>query len=240
MSAGPIIKTEGLVMRFGGVEVLRGIDFSVDYGELRCLIGPNGAGKSTFFKCITGQLRPTAGAIKFKDEWVTAADTVSIARSGIGIKTQVPSLYDGLTVREHIRLAAARRLPRHDVPNAVDEVLKRFEIQRLSRQIVGQLAHGQRQLVEIAMVAASDPDLILLDEPAAGMTNQEVGRLAELIQELKGNHSLIIVEHDMQFIQMIARTVTVLHQGRILLEDEVHRVMRSEQLRDIYLGRSHQ
>lgn len=90
------------------------------------------------------------------------------------------------------------------------------------------------------MVAASDPDLILLDEPAAGMTNQEVGRLAELIQELKGNHSLIIVEHDMQFIQMIARTVTVLHQGRILLEDEVHRVMRSEQLRDIYLGRSHQ
>lgn len=237
MKPKAIIEAKGLVMRFGGVEVLRGIDFAIEYGELRCLIGPNGAGKSTFFKCITGQLRPTAGSIKFKDEWVTTADTVSIARSGMGIKTQVPSLYDGLTVREHIRLAANRHLLRQEVPAAVDEVLERFALQHLAAQIVGRLAHGQRQLVEIAMVTASNPDLILLDEPAAGMTLQEVERLAQLILELKSNHSLIIVEHDMQFIQMIARVVTVLHQGRILLEDDVHHVMRDERLRDVYLGR---
>jgi len=238
MKPKAIIETKGLVMRFGGVEVLRGIDFSIEYGELRCLIGPNGAGKSTFFKCITVQLKPTAGSIKFKDEWVTAADTVSIARRGMGIKTQVPSLYDGLTVREHIRLAASRHLLRQEVPAAVDEVLERFAIEHLAAQIVGRLAHGQRQLVEIAMVTASDPDLILLDEPAAGMTIQEVERLAQLIHELKDNHSLIIVEHDMQFIQMIARVVTVFHQGRILLEGDVHQVMRDDELRDVYLGRS--
>jgi branched-chain amino acid transport system ATP-binding protein len=236
MTAKPIIETQGLVKRFGGVEVLSGIDFSIDYGELRCLIGPNGAGKSTFFKCITGQLKPTAGAIKFKNETVTAADAASIAQRGMGIKTQVPSLYDGLTVREHIRLAVARRLSRKEVA-AVDEVLEKFGIKHLAGQIVGRLAHGQRQLVEIAMVTGSDPDLILLDEPAAGMTNQEVDLLAKLIHELKGNHSLIIVEHDMQFIQMIARNVTVLHQGRILLEGDVHTVMRDERLRNVYLGR---
>ena len=237
MTAKPIIETRGLVMRFGGVEVLSGIDFAIDYGELRCLIGPNGAGKSTFFKCITGQLKPTAGSIKFKNETVTAADAAAIAQRGMGIKTQVPSLYDGLTVREHIRLAVARRLPRKEVPAAVDEVLEKFGIEHLAAQIVGRLAHGQRQLVEIAMVTGSDPDLILLDEPAAGMTNQEVDLLAKLIHELKGNHSLIIVEHDMQFVQMIARNVTVLHQGRILLEGDVHTVMRDERLRNVYLGR---
>jgi branched-chain amino acid transport system ATP-binding protein len=238
MKPKAIIETQGLVMRFGGVEVLGGIDFAIAYGELRCLIGPNGAGKSTFFKCITGQLKPTAGSIKFKDESVTAADAASIARRGMGIKTQVPSLYDGLTVREHIRLAASRRLFRHEVPNAVDEVLERFTIQHLAAQIVGRLAHGQRQLVEIAMVTASDPDLILLDEPAAGMTHHEVERLAELIHDLKGNHSLIIVEHDMQFVRMIAHEVTVFHQGRTLLEGDVQYVMSDERLRDVYLGRS--
>jgi urea transport system ATP-binding protein len=237
MSPKSIIETKGLGMRFGGVEVLRGIDFAISYGELRCLIGPNGAGKSTFFKCITGQLKPTAGTIKFKDEWVAGANTVSIARRGMGIKTQVPSLYDGLSVREHLRLAASRRLLRPEVPAAVDEVLERFAIQHLADQLVGRLAHGQRQLVEIAMVTASDPDLILLDEPASGMTIAEVERLARLIQELKDDHSLIIVEHDMQFVQMIAQVVTVFHQGRVLLEGNVHDVMRDDRLRDVYLGR---
>ena len=237
MTRQPIIETQRLTKRFGGVEVLRGIDFSVDGGELRCLIGPNGAGKSTFFKCITGQLKPTAGTIRFKGEWVTASDTFAIARRGMGIKTQVPSLYDGLAVREHIRLAASRRVPKHELSAAIDGVLERFALQHISEQIVGRLAHGQRQLVEIAMVTASEPDLILLDEPAAGMTQQEVERLAELIYELKGNHALVIVEHDMQFIRMIAHKVTVLHQGSILLEGDVKEVMQNEQLRDVYLGR---
>src|SRR5579863_9149015 len=151
MNAECIIETQGLVMRFGGVEVLRGIDFRVNQGELRCLIGPNGAGKSTFFKCITGQLKPTAGSIRFKNEWITSADALSVARLGMGIKTQVPSLYDGLTVREHIRLAASRRLPKSEVANAVDRALERFGLAHIGSHLVGRLAHGQRQLVEIAM-----------------------------------------------------------------------------------------
>jgi ABC-type uncharacterized transport system ATPase subunit len=116
-------------------------------------------------------------------------------------------------------------------------VLQRFAIQNLAPQLVGQLPHGQRQLVEIAMVTASQPELILLDEPAAGMTIREVERLAELIHDLRGKHSLIVVEHDMQFIQMIARDVTVFHQGRILLEGNIQYVMRDQRLREVYLGR---
>lgn len=238
----PIIETRGLVMRFGGVEVLRGIDFGIAPGELRCLVGPNGAGKSTFFKCLTGQLKPSAGQIRFKDESIGGLPSVDIARRGIGIKTQVPSLYNGLTAREHIWLAVKRRVAvsgamRKEVPALVDQVMQEMQITALANRLVGQLAHGQRQIVELAMVTAAEPDLILLDEPAAGMTHEEVERLAALVLRLRGTRSLIVVEHDMQFIRMIARTVTVLHQGQVLLEDQVDTVLRDKRVRDVYLGK---
>ena len=237
-----IIATRGLVMRFGGVEVLRGIDFAIAPGELRCLVGPNGAGKSTFFKCLTGQLTPSAGHIHFKQQPIAGLPSVDIARRGIGIKTQVPSLYDGLTAREHIWLAVKRRIAvsgglRREVPAAVEEVLESMGIAHLANRVVGQLAHGQRQMVELSMVTAAQPDLILLDEPAAGMTHDEVERLAELVTRLRGTCSLIVVEHDMQFIRMIARTVTVLHQGQVLMEDDVTTVLRDRRVRDVYLGK---
>lgn len=238
----PIIETRGLVMRFGGVEVLRGIDFGIAPGELRCLVGPNGAGKSTFFKCLTGQLKPSAGQIRFKEESIGGLPSVDIARRGIGIKTQVPSLYNGLTAREHIWLAVKRRVAvsgalRKEVPALVDQVMQEMQITALAHRLVGQLAHGQRQIVELAMVTAAEPDLILLDEPAAGMTHEEVERLAALVLRLRGTRSLIVVEHDMQFIRMIARTVTVLHQGQVLLEDQVDTVLRDKRVRDVYLGK---
>ncbi len=229
-------------MRFGGVEVLRGIDFGIVPGELRCLVGPNGAGKSTFFKCLTGQYRPSAGDIRFKEEQIGGLPSVEIARRGIGIKTQVPSLYDGLTAREHVWLAVRRSKktaggPLRGVPEAVEKVLHDMGIEHLANRIVGQLAHGQRQMVELAMVTAAQPDLILLDEPAAGMTHDEVERLAALVTSLRGTCSLIVVEHDMQFIRMIARTVTVLHQGQVLMEDHVETVLRDRRVRDVYLGK---
>lgn len=242
MEARPIIQTRGLVMRFGGVEVLRGIDFSIAPGELRCLVGPNGAGKSTFFKCLTGQLTPSAGVIRFKDASIAGLPSVDIARRGIGIKTQVPSLYDGLDVREHIWLAVKRhiassgRADRNPTP-AVDETMETMGITGLANRLVGQLAHGQRQMVELAMVTAAEPDLILLDEPAAGMTHDEVERLAALVKRLRGRHSLIVVEHDMQFVRMIARRITVLHQGAVLMEDDADVVLRDQRVRDVYLGK---
>lgn len=237
MSDFPILETQGLVKRFGGLEVLRGIDFAVGQRELRCLIGPNGAGKSTFFKCLTGQLRPCKGVISFKGATVGGGSCVDVVRLGIGIKTQVPSLFDGLSVYEHVWLAVRYKLSGMQARDAVEAMLDRFGLQHLRDRIVGQLPHGQRQLVEIAMVAAAGPDLILLDEPAAGMTHRDVERLAELLLALREDHSLIIVEHDMNFVKMIGETVTVLHQGRVLVEADVDTVMRDRYVRDVYLGR---
>jgi branched-chain amino acid transport system ATP-binding protein len=237
MTGFPIIEARGLVKRFGGLEVLRGIDFAVGHRELRCLIGPNGAGKSTFFKCLTGQLQPCEGAIAFKGDVVGGGSCVDTVRLGIGIKTQVPSLYDGLSVYEHIWLAVRYKLSGPQLSETVQGMIEKFGLAHLEKRLVGQLPHGQRQLVEIAMVAASRPDLILLDEPAAGLSHQDVERLAELLLGLRADHSLIIVEHDMNFVRMIGETVTVLHQGRILVEADVDTVMRDRFVRDVYLGR---
>lgn len=237
MSAAPLLATRGLTMRFGGVMAVSDVDFTVHEGELRCLIGPNGAGKSTFFKCLTGLLRPTAGDILFRGRSLAGLGTHAIARLGVGIKTQVPSVFDGLTVRENVWLALRRvhgdDVVRRQLPGLLDKV----GIAALADRLVGQLAHGQRQLVELAMVVASDPDLILLDEPAAGMTDEEVDRLVAIIKELSVRHALVVVEHDMQFIRKIATTVTVFHQGSILVEDRVDRILVDQRVRDVYLGK---
>lgn len=232
----PLLETRGLTMRFGGVVAVDRVSLSLREGELRCLIGPNGAGKSTFFKCLTGQLRPTSGHVAFRGKDITGLDPFAIARLGIGIKTQVPSVFDGLSVREQVWLAARRRGGRMALGRAT-EVLGRLGLGDIAGQQVGRLAHGTRQLVELAMVVAAGPDLILLDEPTAGMSAEETRRTAVLIRELAREHTLVVVEHDMQFIRMIAGTVTVLHQGRVLIEDEVERVMRDPTVRDVYLGR---
>jgi len=237
VSAAPLLATRGLTMRFGGVVAVSDVDFTVHEGELRCLIGPNGAGKSTFFKCLTGLLRPTAGDILFRGRNLAGLGTHAIARLGVGIKTQVPSVFDGLTVRENVWLALRRvhgdDVVRRQLPGLLDKV----GIAGLADRLVGQLAHGQRQLVELAMVVASDPDLILLDEPAAGMTDEEVDRLVAIIKELSARHALVVVEHDMQFIRKIATTVTVFHQGSILVEDRVDRILVDQRVRDVYLGK---
>ena len=233
----PLIETRTLSKHFGGVQAVRNIDFSLAEGELRCLIGPNGAGKSTFFKLLTGQIKPTGGAVLFRGVDITKLQAHEIARLGIGIKTQVPSVFNGLTARQNLWIAAARHATRKEADAAVDAQIERLGLGRFADKQVGQLAHGQRQWVELGLVLSTDPDLILLDEPAAGMTHEEVQRTADLVREINRTKALIVVEHDMQFIRMIARKVTVFNQGNILVEDQVENIMRNPLVRDIYLGK---
>jgi ABC-type uncharacterized transport system ATPase subunit len=156
---------------------------------------------------------------------------------GIGIKTQVPSVFDGLSVRENIWLAASRLRSGERARRMVDDMLERVGLADAADRVVGQLAHGQRQWVELGLVLSTDPELILLDEPAAGMTHEEVLKTAELVREINRTKALIVVEHDMQFIRMIAKQVTVFNRGSILVEDAVENIMRNPLVRDIYLGK---
>lgn len=233
----PLLKTEHLTMRFGGVVANDDVSFTLGEMELRCLIGPNGAGKSTFFKMLTGQLTPTSGTIAFRGKPMTGLQSHQIARLGIGIKTQVPNVFNGLSVRENIWLSARRKTTPKFTKPLVDEILDKIRLTHLAGATVGQLSHGQRQWVEIGTVLAGDPELILLDEPAAGMTDEETHRTAEIIREINKTRAIVVVEHDMAFIRMIARTVTVFHQGRIMMEDGIDAVLADRRVRDVYLGK---
>ncbi|MBJ26735.1 MAG: ABC transporter ATP-binding protein [Rhodospirillaceae bacterium] len=232
-----LLETRGLTKRFGGVIAVNDVNFNLIPGELRCLIGPNGAGKSTFFKCLTHQHKPSSGKIFFKDRDITRLHTHQIAHLGIGIKTQVPSVFDGIPVRENIWLAARRYHGRGSANKVTADVIDRVGLGNIRDSMVGRLAHGERQWVEIGMVLTSDPTLLLLDEPTAGMTHEETEKTARLIKEISESASLIVVEHDMQFIKAIANKVTVFHQGSILVEDKVEAVMANPLVRDIYLGK---
>jgi branched-chain amino acid transport system ATP-binding protein len=239
-SAGPasktLLETRDLSKNFGGVKAVTGVNFRLSRGELRCLIGPNGAGKSTFFKMLSGQLPPTAGTILFDGSDITGEPPHRIARLGIGIKNQVPSVWDGLSVYEHFFIAAHRRLGTRRAAAVADELLMKLGLATLARRDVGSLAHGERQWVEIGMTMAQDAKLILLDEPTAGMATNEVERTVALLRAVNVSTSLIIVEHDMQFISMIAEIVTVFHQGRILIEDTMENVLANPVVREVYLG----
>ncbi len=231
-----VVETRGLSMHFGGVVAVDQVDFNLRENELRCLIGPNGAGKSTFFKCLTGQLKPTFGDVVIRDLNVNRAHSHEIAGLGVGIKTQVPNVFEGLSVQENIWLAARRFHPAARARSLVEETLERVRLTDIRRETVNELSHGQRQWVELGMVISAEPWLVLLDEPAAGMTHDEVLLTAELIREINRTASLIVVEHDMQFIRMIADKVTVFHRGAILIEDTMDVVAADPTVREVYLG----
>ncbi len=236
MSA-PLLETRGLTIRFGGVTAVDNVDFLLKEAELRCLIGPNGAGKSTFFKLLTGQLQPTEGHVHLRGEDISGALPHQIARQGVGIKTQVPNVFNAMTAYENLWIAARHKHTPQYADTLTEKILEELSLTSIAYREVGQLAHGQRQWVEIATVLCGEPDLILLDEPAAGMTHDEVERTAELILKINRSRALIVVEHDMQFIKMIAKTVTVLHQGSVLIEDDVNAVLEDSRVRDVYLGK---
>ncbi|MGD9536591.1 MAG: ATP-binding cassette domain-containing protein [Alphaproteobacteria bacterium] len=238
MSDEVILETRNLEKRFGGVRAIADVSFKLYRGELRCLIGPNGAGKSTFFKMLTAQLPPSSGHVLFEGKDITKLQTHEIARHGIGIKNQVPDVYDGLTVRENLWLAASAKEHHEGAHAKVDEVMARIGLTELADRLVGELAHGQRQWVEFGMVTAREPKVILLDEPTAGMSVEETNRTAALIREANKTATIVVVEHDMQFIRQIARFVTVFHQGSILAEDTMENIQKNQTVKDVYLGKS--
>lgn len=231
-----VVETRDLCMHFGGVRAVDQVDFTLFDRELRCLIGPNGAGKSTFFKCLTGQLRPTSGEVLIRGQEMTGAEPFEVASLGVGIKTQVPNVFDGLTAEENIWLSARRWHGDARARAVTAETIERLKLGDIRRTLVGRLAHGQRQWVELGMVVAAEPWLVLLDEPAAGMTHEETYRTAELIEEINTTSALIVVEHDMQFIRMISRTVTLFHEGRILMQDTMEAISADKRAREVYLG----
>ncbi|MDH4392409.1 MAG: ATP-binding cassette domain-containing protein [Aquabacterium sp.] len=233
----PLLETRMLNVRFGGVHATRDVNFSLAEAELRCVIGPNGAGKSTFFKLLTGQTKPSSGQILFRGQDISNMQPHEPGRMGIGIKTQVPSLFNGLSVWENVWLSARRINSNQQAERITRDTLERVGMLAHKDNLAGLLAHGLRQWVEIAVVIAADPPLILLDEPAAGMSDAEVARTAELILEINRQHALVVVEHDMNFIRMIAKKVTVLHQGAILREDTPDRIMSDPLVQQIYLGK---
>lgn len=233
-----VVETRELSMRFGGVLALNNIDFSLRERELRCLIGPNGAGKSTFFKCLTGQLRlsHSNGRVFIRGHDVIGWNPYEIVRLGVGIKTQVPSVMNGLTVYENLWLSA-RRIHGHDgAEGAVDEVMAEMDLGGIARRGVGELAHGQRQMVEIGVVLVQRPWLVLLDEPAAGITGKEMDRLVSVIHRINQTASVIVVDHDMHFVRMLGGLVTVFHQGAVLTEGRADDVLANARVREVYVG----
>jgi ABC-type uncharacterized transport system ATPase subunit len=233
-----IVETHELTMRFGGVVALDRVSFSLRERELRCLIGPNGAGKSTFFKCVTGQYRlgHENGRVLIRGSDVTGWSTHEIVRIGIGIKTQVPSVMNGLSVQENLWLSARRTHGWYGTTGAVEEVAAELRIGDLLRRQVGELSHGQRQMVEIGIVLVQRPWLVLLDEPAAGMTGNEVQRLIGVIRRINEIASIIVVDHDMDFVRMLDSEVTVFHQGAILVEGPAEQVLADPAVREVYIG----
>ncbi|WP_339649625.1 ATP-binding cassette domain-containing protein [Halopseudomonas pelagia] len=232
-----LLHTQGLGVSFGGVHAVKEVDFTLQSGELRCLIGPNGAGKSTFFKMLSGQLKPTRGVCHFNGQRISGLAPHQVARLGIGIKTQTPSVFDGLDVLENLRLAASRLQAKTQARETAEQTLERIGLTELRSRLVGDLAHGQRQWVELGMILASRPTLVLLDEPAAGMTHQEVRKTAALIKEINAHSTVVVVEHDMEFIRLIAGTVTVFNQGAVLAQGSFAEVTQNPAVREAYLGK---
>ena len=233
-----VVETHELTMRFGGVVAVNAVNFSLQERELRCLIGPNGAGKSTFFKCLTGQYRLTHenGRVLIRGTDVIGWSTHEVVRLGVGIKTQVPSLMNGLTVQESLWLSARRIHGWAGADGAVDEVASELRLTDLLRRLVGELSHGQRQMVEIGIVLIQRPWLVLLDEPAAGMTGNEVERLIAVIHRINEHASVIVVDHNMEFVRMLGSTVTIFHQGAILIEGPAGNVLDDPKVREVYIG----
>ncbi|MGU3412644.1 urea ABC transporter ATP-binding protein UrtD [Enterobacteriaceae bacterium C34A] len=243
----PVLQLENINVNFDGFQALTNLSLQIGVGELRCVIGPNGAGKTTLMDVITGKTRPQSGrAIYDQSVDLTALNPVAIARQGIGRKFQKPTVFEALTVAENLELAmrgdksvwaSLRAKLSGEQQDTIDETLQLLRLEGERARRAGLLSHGQKQFLEIGMLLVQEPHLLLLDEPAAGMTDAETEYTAELFRTLSGRHSLMVVEHDMGFVETIADRVTVLHQGQVLAEGSLREVQANEQVIEVYLGR---
>jgi len=246
-SHGPILYLEDICVSFDGFKAINNLNVTIERGELRCIIGPNGAGKTTMMDVITGKTRPDSGRAFFgQTHDLTKLVETEIAHLGIGRKFQKPTVFEQHTVFENLelslktdktvrptlffKLSPAQR-------DHIAQVLKTIKLEGSEQRLAGNLSHGQKQWLEIGMLLMQEPELILLDEPVAGMTDAETERTAELILELEGKHSIMVVEHDMDFISSIARKVTCLCEGSVLAEGTMEAVQSDEKVIEVYLGR---
>ena len=247
LSHGPILYLDNISVSFDGFKALNKLSLTIDAGELRCIIGPNGAGKTTLMDVITGKTRPDSGSVFFGQTIdLTRMNEAEIAHAGIGRKFQKPTVFENQSVFDNLELAMktdkrARRSLFASLSKAqnarIAEVLELIQLEARASHAAGLLSHGQKQWLEIGMLLMQEPKLLLLDEPVAGMTDEETERTAKLCQALAGQHSVIVVEHDMAFVSSIARTVTVLHEGSVLAEGSMEQVQKNEQVIEVYLGR---
>jgi branched-chain amino acid transport system ATP-binding protein len=244
-AAAPILQTEGLTVRFGGLTALNGIDFAVQREEIRAIIGPNGAGKSTFFNCLTGVLRPTSGAILFDGENITGLPSNRISQKGIARSYQITNILPNATALENTRIAAQSRrhawnLLRHhrafrDINEKAEAALDAVGLLGKAEELAANLSHGEQRNLEIAIALATEPQLLCLDEPTAGMSAAETHDTMQLVRRIARNLTILVVEHDMQVVMELAHRITVLHYGEILAEGTPAEIQENPRVLEVYL-----
>lgn len=240
-----ILAIEGLTVSFDGFKAVDDLNFYVDENELRVVIGPNGAGKTTLLDLICGKTRASSGSIRFKDLELSKLSEHEIVRRGVGRKFQTPSIYESLTVYQNLEISCPKhrgvwgsllRSLDEASQQRIKEVAAQIALKDQLSEIAGLLSHGQKQWLEIGMLLMQDPELLLLDEPVAGMSPREREQTAALLKQIALNRSMIVIEHDMQFVEDIAQRVTVLHQGKILSEGSMENVKNDKNVIEVYLG----
>lgn len=242
-----ILYLNGVTKSFDGFKALNALSIDIAPGELRAIIGPNGAGKSTMMDVITGKTKPDEGEVRFRDNIdLTRHDEADIANLGVGRKFQKPTVIESLTVWENLdlSLAGCRRvfqtlfftLANKDA-DRIQEVIELVGLKEKTKALAGDLSHGQKQWLEIGMLIIQEPELLLVDEPAGGMTDQETMATAELLKEINKTHSVVVVEHDMDFVKALDSKVTVLHEGSVLAEGPLEKVSADQRVIEVYLGR---
>jgi len=240
-----ILSVEDLTVSFDGFTAVDGLDLEVEEDELRCVIGPNGAGKTTLLDMICGKTRPSRGSIKFKAQELTELIEYEVTRLGVGRKFQTPSTYEDLTVLENLEISYPKKrgvvgslffARDAALMDKIDEVARRIYLANHLGVKAGLLSHGQKQWLEIGMLLMQDPELLLLDEPVAGMSPRERERTAEMLTGVTAGRSTIVIEHDMAFVRMIAHTVTVMHQGKVLAEGSMDEIQADPRVIEVYLG----
>jgi urea transport system ATP-binding protein len=242
-----LLYLDGVSVSFDGFRALNNLSFAIEAGEMRAIIGPNGAGKTTMMDVVTGKTRPDTGDVIFNGLYnLTKLDETEIAELGIGRKFQKPTVFDSHTVFDNVELALkSDRRPRatlwwRETPpehRRIDEILDTTRLTAVRDRLAGSLSHGQKQWLEIGMLLAQDPKLLLVDEPVAGMTDAETRQTAELLREINREHTIVVVEHDMTFVRDLGVKVTCLHEGSVLAEGSIDQVSENERVVEVYLGR---